>query len=154
MLGFVALGFRLLRAAFSRSLAAVIDCSPRSASPRRSSATINTAAVARAGRHERAMTADPPGDSDRKRLLSGRDRLIGQVGFDVGRERHCRAIAIAHPAGHRLEANRLERTWDRGVDFSRLAEILLLNADQQTAEIVPDERRLAGQERVKRRPRL
>src|SRR5580700_7148988 len=97
------------------------------------------------------MTAHPTGRTYGGRLLPSRDWLVGKKSLDVGGQLGGRAVTGAHRACHGLETNRLERPGNRRIEFSRLAKVLLLNADQKVAQVVAPDRHATGQQRVERR---
>ena len=102
-------------------------------------------------RHRRPIPLRPPPSPPRERLAIGRHRLVGRPPFDVVGQRPAARVAVFGLRRHRLQADGLERGVDRRVDRSRTREIALADGSQDLADVVSLERRLAGEQAIKRR---
>ncbi len=106
----------------------------------------------RRGRGDRRAVAPRPSPRPaRPGLAPGGDRLVGRPSLDVVGQRPGRRVAVLGPQRHRLEADRLQRRVDRRVELARRREVSLADGPQDRAQVVPLERRLAGQQAIERR---
>ena len=104
----------------------------------------------RGRRDRRAVAPHPSPGPPRPGLAPGGDRLVGRPSIHVVGQRPGRRIAVLRPQRHRLQADRLQRRVDRGVELPRRREVALADGADR-AQVVCLDRRLAREQAIERR---
>ena len=83
----------------------------------------------------RAVPLRPPPGAAGERLTVSGHRLVGRPPLDVLGQRPARMVAVLGLRRHRLQADRLQRRVDRGVDLPGRSELAALDLPENLADV-------------------